>query len=230
MEEGGGVIRGGPKPDPGRCRRCAGVSLRSPLCFLLRTAPEDSPQVVCTCWGQGIASTGGRRPAPSVCALQISPQGPPTANRQPTPTATHCPILFLWCCVLPMSCPCLAHETESVPVNVRFCWRYEPLFFLLKDSPGAATGGGTNITLALPVDTDSHRQTPAEPASPGGLNLPPSSSVVSSSIRASRSTGGGPPPSRPRLVGDGLCRQQVHSTCGTCSFSHPHGGRTGATG
>ena len=32
----------------------------------------------------------------------------------------------------------LDHEAESVPVNVRFCWRYETFsfFFPLKDSPG----------------------------------------------------------------------------------------------
>ena len=28
----------------------------------------------------------------------------PTTNRQPPPTANHCSILFLWSCVLPMSC------------------------------------------------------------------------------------------------------------------------------
>ena len=30
-------------------------------------------------------------------------QPPAATNRQPLPTANHCPILFLWCCVLPMS-------------------------------------------------------------------------------------------------------------------------------
>ena len=29
-----------------------------------------------------------------------------------------------------VSCPCLAHEAASVPVNVHFCWRYEPAFTL----------------------------------------------------------------------------------------------------
>ena len=52
-------------------------------------------------------------------ALKDSLQGPPTANRQP-PTAGHCSILFL----CDFCGPCLDYQAESVPVNVRFCWRY----------------------------------------------------------------------------------------------------------
>ena len=34
-----------------------------------------------------------------------------------------------------VSCTCLDHEAESVPVNVRFCSRYEGFFFLLLRTP-----------------------------------------------------------------------------------------------
>ena len=42
---------------------------------------------------------------PHFCFVKDSPQGPPTANRQPPPTATHCSVVLLWSCVLPMSWP-----------------------------------------------------------------------------------------------------------------------------
>ena len=46
-----------------------------------------------------------------------SPREPPTANRhQPPPTATNR--------------RSRGHETESVSVNGRFCWRYEPFPFM----------------------------------------------------------------------------------------------------
>ena len=49
-----------------------------------------------------------------------------TTNRQP-PIAANRQLV---------SCPCLDHEAESVPVKVRFCWRYEPSPLPLQDSPG----------------------------------------------------------------------------------------------
>ena len=61
-------------------------------------------------------------------------QPPQTANRQPPPSANrqlptanrHQPPTIVQCCFLGLvSCPCLDHEAESVPVNVRFCWRYK---------------------------------------------------------------------------------------------------------
>ena len=58
-------------------------------------------------------------------ALSDCPQGP-TANRQPPTANRHQPpaiIQYRFCGFV--SCPCLGHETESVSVNVRFCWRYE---------------------------------------------------------------------------------------------------------
>ena len=82
---------------------------------------------------------------PPLCFVKDSPLGPPTANRQPPPTANrhqpptanghqppptanrHQPptiVQHRFCGVV--SCPCVAHEAESVPVNVRFCWRDEP--------------------------------------------------------------------------------------------------------
>ena len=53
-------------------------------------------------------------------AVKHSPQGPPTANRHPPPTV----VQYGFCGFL--SRPCLDHEAEGVPVNVRFCWRYAP--------------------------------------------------------------------------------------------------------
>ena len=74
-----------------------------------------------------------------------------TANRQPPSTTNHCSILFLW------SCPCLDHEAESVPVNVRFCWHYDlfSLFFPL----------GTGIALQRRPRPHTHtpRDHPSDP-------------------------------------------------------------------
>ena len=99
------------------CVCLAGLSLRT-LVFV-----KDSPQ----------------RPPPA------NRQPPPTTNRQPPPTATNRPsptatnrhqpptanrrqppntVQYRFCGLV--SCPCLAHEAEGVPTNVRFCWRYEP--------------------------------------------------------------------------------------------------------
>ena len=50
---------------------------------------------------------------------------PPTANhRQPPPTIVE----DCFCGIV--SCPCLDHEAESVPVNICFCWRYEVTMFV----------------------------------------------------------------------------------------------------
>ena len=45
-------------------------------------------------------------------------------RRQPPPAPTT--VQHRFCGFV--SCPCPDHEAEGVPVNVRFCWRYEPLF------------------------------------------------------------------------------------------------------
>ena len=58
-----------------------------------------------------------------------NPRQPPAANRR-QPLA----IVQYWFCGF-VCCPCLDHEAENVPVNVRFCWHHEP-FFPVKDSPG----------------------------------------------------------------------------------------------
>ena len=60
-----------------------------PHFFLLRTAPDDHQP-----------PTADRQP---LAADRRPP--PPTANRRPPPTATHCSIVLLWSCVLPMPCP-----------------------------------------------------------------------------------------------------------------------------
>ena len=59
----------------------------------------------------------------SICFTKDSPQGPPTANRQP-PTATNRQPIVQYCFYGFVPCPCHGHEAESVPVKVRFCWRY----------------------------------------------------------------------------------------------------------
>ena len=54
---------------------------------------------------------------------------PPTANRRETP------IIVQHCLCGPVCCPCRDREAESIPKNVRFCWRCESFVFPLKDSP-----------------------------------------------------------------------------------------------
>ena len=90
----------------------SGLSLRSQFCFNgepLRTAPED------------------RQPPTDANRLLL-----PNANCQPPSTTNHhkptanCrqpPTIVQYCFCGFVSCPCLDHEAESVPVNVRFCWR-----------------------------------------------------------------------------------------------------------
>ena len=79
-------------------RRCLaltpGLSLGTPIFFLRRTALKDSPPGPPT----ATPPTTNRQPPPTT-----NRQPPPTANRQLPPTANHCPILFLWFCVLPRS-------------------------------------------------------------------------------------------------------------------------------
>ena len=84
----------------------------------LRTASKDH---------QPTANRRRRRQPPPTTNCQPPPtanrQLPPTTNcyRQPPPSAKHCSILSLWFCVLPV-----LTMKDSAPVNVRFCWRYEP--------------------------------------------------------------------------------------------------------
>ena len=56
-------------------------------------------------------------------------QPPTAANRQPPPTAAnrHQPPTAVRHCFC-VSCPCLGHEAEHVPVTSRSCWRFEPFF------------------------------------------------------------------------------------------------------
>ena len=58
-------------------------------------------------------------------SLRTAPRDhqPSTANRHQPPPVVH----FCFCGLA--SCPCLEHEAESVPVNVRFCRRCEPFSF-----------------------------------------------------------------------------------------------------
>ena len=130
-----------------RCPRCSphAPSHRPPV--LPRSAPHP-PMALCC----GTHIGGGARPAPWECEalpapqfafVKDSPQGPPTANHQPPPTA-NCrqpPTTVQYCFCGFVSRPCLDHGAESVPVNVRFCWRYPFLFFSRKDSPAEGRWG-----------------------------------------------------------------------------------------
>ena len=105
-------------------RVCRAV-LKNPNFFLLGASLQDSPQ--------GSPTTNRHQPPtakrhlPRTAANRRQPL--PTANRRP-PTANRrqLPIMVQYFFCGFMSCPCLDHEAESVPVNVRFCWRYEPSF------------------------------------------------------------------------------------------------------
>ena len=106
---------------PARCVRCTqcsgacglgpGVSSRSPMIFFGL--------------GQSLRTASGDRQ-------------PPTANRhQPSTANRHQPQTIVQYCFCGFACcPCLDHEAESDPANVRFCWHYKGLFcFLLLRTP-----------------------------------------------------------------------------------------------
>ena len=70
--------------------------------------------------------TAHRHPPPTTANRQ-----PPTANRQPPPTTIRQPpTVDQYCFCGLVSCPCLAHEAKSGPVNVHFCCRHEPFSFV----------------------------------------------------------------------------------------------------
>ena len=101
--------------------------LKTPNIFR-KTAPKDHQP-----------PTANRRQPPT--AINRHRHQPPTApNRQP-------PTIVRYCFCGLLSCPCLDHEAESVPVNVRFCWRNEPSSPPLpfKDSPGAGAVAGHTL-------------------------------------------------------------------------------------
>ena len=94
---------------------------------------------------------------------------PPTAtNRHPPPTANrHQPPTIVQCCFCGfLSCPCLDHETESVAVNVRFCW---PFRFFTEGQPCPSVRG---LLLRVPHRPPPHAQTcpwrPPPSAAPAG--------------------------------------------------------------
>ena len=103
----------------------AGLSLRTPTFFFGSESPKEPP----TANRQPPTATNCQLPTATNCQL-------PTANRHQPPT-----VFQYRFCVL-VSCPCLAHEAESVPMNVRFCWRYKPFSLSLKNSPGDWRRGG----------------------------------------------------------------------------------------
>ena len=94
-----------------------------PFFFLLRIALKDTPPP-----REHQLPAANRRP-PSTADRY---QPPPTANRHQPPT-----ILQHRFCG-PVSCPCLGHEAQHVPVDIRFCWRYEPFFVPSRTGPRRA--------------------------------------------------------------------------------------------
>ena len=123
----------------------AGLSLRT---LLLLFCGKDSPQGPPTAARQPPSTTNPHQPPTADCQLPPTANchQPPTANRQQPTIAESCFCGFV-------SCPCLDHEAESVPMNVRFCWHYEPSFFCFLSTtlgsgavdsvPAAARGEGT---------------------------------------------------------------------------------------
>ena len=102
-------------------RHCPAHSQPSPPVELSDTTPRA--QKVTGPQGTGVWGAGLSLRTPVFFFwLRTVPEDhqPPTANRRQPP-----PIVQYGFCGL-VSCPCLAHEAESVPVNVRFCWCYEP--------------------------------------------------------------------------------------------------------
>ena len=96
--------------------------------------PPHAPRTPCTSFRRAVLKN------PNYFLVQASPQGPPTASRQvpsanhhqpPTANRRQAPPIVQSCCCGLVSWPCLGHEAASIPVNVRFCWRYEPLSFFL---------------------------------------------------------------------------------------------------
>ena len=64
-----------------------------------------------------------------VRAGKCSQWWPTATNRHQPPT------IVQYCSYGFVSCPCLDHGAESVPVNVRFCWRYEGFLLFLRTPP-----------------------------------------------------------------------------------------------
>ena len=117
--------------------------------------PEESQFVLVEDSSQGQPPTTTNHQPPTA-----NRQPPPTANRQPPtapnrqlPTTTsHQPrptiVQFCFCGLV--SCPCLDHEADSVPVDVLFCCCYERFSFLFFLDPTHAIARGFGETGAKP--------------------------------------------------------------------------------
>ena len=80
--------------------------------------------------GSGSVKLSSRQP-PSATNRQ-----PPTATNHQPPTANRRqpPNIVQYCFCGLVACPHLDHKAEGVPVNARFCWRYEGSIYLLEGS------------------------------------------------------------------------------------------------
>ena len=96
---------------------CGRAVLKNPHFFFVKDSLQGQPP-----------GTTNRQPPTANRQSPTADRQPPTANRQPPTTVQYCFCGFV-------SCPCLDHETESVPVNVRFCGRYEPFFLFPSGQP-----------------------------------------------------------------------------------------------
>ena len=155
-----------PSPDPAVVGRLV-VRGGQPTPVWRATNSQSWPDVVLV-----VEAPQGRGRAPSAKAvlklphpflLRTAPKDhePPTANRQPPTANRHQPPTIVQSCFCGVvSCPCLGHEAESVPVNVRFCWRYEPPPPPLKDSPALCLGPPPCMRLHASGAVRSHWRAP----------------------------------------------------------------------
>ena len=146
-EEGGGVEppylgTGLPSREPPRWQGCP----LEPIFVFVKDSPQGPSTATTNRHHQPPAATNHSVPNATNCQPPTANrQPPPTVNRQPpptpdpqppTPNRRQPPTIVQYCFCSFLSCPCLDHEAESVPVKVRFCWCVErPPFFPLKNSP-----------------------------------------------------------------------------------------------
>ena len=117
-----------------------------------RLSPQPPPPPRASAYLRGVTILPGLPPPPHnphplspslravlknpIFLVKDSPQGPPATNRHQPPTvinhqpaaanSRYPPTIVQHCFCGLVSFPCLDHDAEGVPVNVRFCCRYNP--------------------------------------------------------------------------------------------------------
>ena len=105
-------------PLRGLCR----LQLQVPCHHTACSTPETEVCCMLSCIAERAAMRSAVRKIPGILKSPNRQPPPTAANRRQPPTI----VQFCFCGFV--SCPCLDHEAASVPVNVRFFWRYEPFF------------------------------------------------------------------------------------------------------